>query len=575
MLASQIGKTEMLLNTIGFYACTDPDSILAVLETEKKADIFAGRFASMVKDTPALRSRISTARGPSTDNTKHHKNFPGGFIEIVTAGSDANLTSLAIRLLVMDEVDKYGTTKSGDPVELAINRTTTYRHRRKIVRISTPLDKHNSRIEAAYLQSDQRKYNVPCPHCGVLQILVFGNLKFQRKEGDALEVENVFYECEHCHAPIEHRKKREMLSKGKWIAEKPFRGHAGFWLSVLYSPWVSWKEVSEKFLKANRFQETLRVFINEQLAESWEEKKDKVDEQSLFGRRETYGPQIPFGVGLLTAAADVQDNRIEATLIGWGRGEESWIIEHATFYGDPAQIEDDCWVNLEAWLMKERIHENGQPMSIDCTFIDSGYLAKIVYKFCAGKAGRRIFAIKGEDGRRRYITERPKRKQKADIVIIAVDMVKEILNSRLKLKINADTDTGVIPHGYIHFPVGYGTDIEYFQQLTNEVPLWKKDRSGRPYKSWWLPPGKRAESWDCFVYGYAALEFLKIRDIGKFVDQYKGEKVFTPVPQEPLEKPIAITKEAQPEVVEAETEEINTLFIDREPRRASWANRWK
>lgn len=567
MFPAQIGKTEgMICNTVAYYIDQDPSPMLTVFETESKAEAWSKeRLTPMIKETPCLKGKVRENRAKDSENKILFKDFAGGYLAITGAGSEAELSSRPVRIVLLDELDKYKSIRAGDPEELAFNRTITYTWNRKKIRVSTPRDEINSRIEKAYKDSDMRKYYVPCPECGGYQVLQHKRLKWIEKEGKENQVESVWYQCEFCNAAIDHRHKTNMLLKGEWRAEKEFNGHAGFWINALYSPWIHWKEYAEHWLKSHSVPDKLKTFVNEWLAETWKETYTKIDENALFGRREDYGPQVPTGVGILTAGVDVQDNRIEASVWGFGKNEQSWLIEHQIFYGDPSQSESDCWRELEKFLLKDRYHECGKAMKLSSVFIDSGFLTQVVYRFCAGKQGRRLFAIKGEEGRRRYVIDRPKRKNKADLVIVAVDMIKEILHTRLKIRLNEEQS--VIPFGYIHFPMGSGTDISYFQQLTNEVPTVKKDKSGRSVRTWFLPHGKNAEAWDCFVYAYGAFTFLRIRDMNKIVAQYQGEKKLI----EP--KPEPETPQPEPQPVQKKEQKSWNVFR-RNPSRG-WVKGWK
>lgn len=568
MFSAQVGKTEGAMNVIGYYIQHDPAPILSVLEDEGKAEDWSkNRLSGLLTETPCMRGLVRSSRGRDSENTMTYKAYPGGYLAIAGAGSESDLTSRPIRVLICDEVDKWKQIRAGDPEELASNRQITFRHRAKTLRVSTPRDKGLSRIEAAYFRSDQRRYQVPCPLCGEYQVLTMGRkddpfgLKFERTEEEPRSVSLAWYECEHCRGRIEHKHKRAMIARGKWVAEAPFNGHAGFSLNVLYSPWVTWANVADKFLQSKDYPDKLKVFINEWLAETWAEHVDKINEHVLYGRREEYGPQVPHGAGVLTAGIDIQDNRIEASCWAWGCGEEAWLQEHHIIYGDPTHPGDDSWAALDDWLKAPRYHQCGKLMQIQAAFVDAGAWIKTVAAFCSGKQGRRIFAIKGEEGTRKQTTQRPRRKPgKIDLVIVSVDMIKTTLNRRIRIA--APPEGEPYPPGFVHFPIEQGADLPYFEQLTAEIPQTKY-KNGHPYRVWTLPSGRRCEAWDCFVYAYGALDLLKIRDIGRFVDKYAGENVI--IIKEPAED-----EEAAP----VQSFVAKTNSIKRSRRRGGWVNRW-
>ncbi|HSW65194.1 MAG TPA: terminase gpA endonuclease subunit, partial [Dissulfurispiraceae bacterium] len=118
------------------------------------------------------------------------------------------------------------------------------------------------------------------------------------------------------------------------------------------------------------------------------------------------------------------------------------------------------------------------------------------------------------------------------------------------------------PPGFVHFPIDQGADLPYFEQLTAEIPQTKY-KNGHPYRVWTLPSGRRCEAWDCFVYAYGALDLLKIRDIGRFVDKYAGENVI--IIKEPAEDEAAAP---------VQSFVAKTNSIKRSLRSGGWVSRW-
>ena len=206
------------------------------------------------------------------------------------------------------------TWRSGAPATFA---------NRQIAMVSTPTIAEVSRIEQAYLESDQRKYYVPCPHCGAFQVLRWAQVKWpDRKPAEA------WYECERCHGHIADHHKAAMLERGEWRAEAAGDGEtAGFWLNGLYSPWTTWGQLAKDFLRARKSPERMQTFTNTVLAETFQQAgATKTDASELLGRRQPYRADImlPAGVVLITLGADLQADRIEVEIVGWGRDEESW-----------------------------------------------------------------------------------------------------------------------------------------------------------------------------------------------------------------------------------------------------------
>jgi phage terminase large subunit GpA-like protein len=503
MSSAQIGKTEILLNVIGYHVHQDPSPILMILPTLELAESFSkDRLAPMVRDTPALRGLIADPRSRDSGNTLLHKRFPGGHITLAGANSPASLASRPIRIVLCDEVDRYPVSAGpeGDPVSLARKRAATFWNR-KIVLVSTPTIKGASRIEQAWEESDKRRFMLPCPHCGHYQPLVWAHLRWD-KDGQG-RIGNVRYVCQACDEDIQETEKNRMLQSGRWEATAEFRGVAGFHLNELYSPWRRWEEVVRDFLKAKRSTETLKTWVNTSLGEPWEEQGETVDEGSLFARREQYPAEVPAGALVLTAGVDIQDDRIEMEVVGWGPGEESWGIDYRVLWGDPGQQE--IWTMLSDALQQTYEHESGDRLHIAAACIDSGgHHTQHVYEFCRGRQARRIFAVKGLAGAGRPIVSAPMRRRSGrnrrpvELFQVGVDEAKGLIYSRLRLKERGP--------GYCHFPMRPEYDEEYFAQLTAEKVVTRFHRGFARRE--WVKTRPRNEALDCRVYALAALYIL-------------------------------------------------------------------
>lgn len=535
--SSQVGKTEIINNIAGYYIDNDPSPILLIQPTIDMAQAYSkDRFATMIRDTPALREKVKSPRAKDSSNTILHKKFPGGHITIAGANSPASLASRPIRIVLLDEIDRYPASAGaeGDPVSLAIKRSTTFWNRLHVL-ISTPTIKGLSRIEAAFNESDQRYYYVPCHNCKKYQRLFWANVQWEKDHTGKHLPETAYYKCEYCGAHWTDAQRHAAVRNGKWQATKPeVKKIAGFHISELYSTWVSLSDMVENFLNAKGNPERLKTFVNLSLGEPWEDEAEKVDDNELLNRCEIYPEQVPHGGLVLTAGIDVQNDRIEGEVVAWGVGEESWSVDLITIHGNPA--ESHVWDDLDKRLQKVYRHESGINLKISCTCIDSGgHHTDQVYKFVKGKDHRRIFAIKGSSTAGQPIINRPSKSNKGRVKLftIGTDTAKEIIFARLKID-----DPGA---GYMHFNKKIN-DEEYFKQLTAEKAQTKYQR-GFPYRVW-VKIRERNEMLDCRVYALAALRILNpqfdkiaesLKKIADELQQVEIKKTETP-PKKPAKR---------------------------------------
>lgn len=514
MSAAQVGKTDILLNVIGYHVDQDPSPILVLQPTVEMGHAFSkDRLAPMMRDTPRLASRVAPVKSRDSGNTILHKKFLGGHITIAGANSAASLASRPIRLFLADEVDRFPPSagSEGDPVALGTKRTATFWNRR-IGLVSTPTTRGASRIEEAYLEGDQRRFHVPCPGCNTYQVLRWANVKWEGSDPATAR-----YACEGCAELLDESAKLPMLLAGEWRAEHPGRPVASFHLSALYSPWTTWEDGVREFLAAKGNPERLRVWVNTYLGETWEEDGERIDSDALLLRRETYAAEVPAGAAILTAAVDVQGDRLELLIKGWGRGEESWLIDWTQLWGDPGAPE--VWAALEAALFaRSWTHASGATLTVSAVGVDSGgHHTEAVYRWVRKHRVRRVFALKGVGGEGRPLVGRASRANKWGVKLlpIGVDTAKDAIYARLRI-----AEAGP---GFMHFPDW--ADPEYFAQLTAEKVV-TRFHSGRPRRTY-AKTRPRNEALDLEVYALAALIAMGpgvVNNLGNLVDQLTATK---------------------------------------------------
>jgi len=496
MCAAQLGKSECLNNTIGYYMDYDPCPILLMQPTLDLAMAYSKDriTAGLLKSTPSLRDKVKDSKVKDSGNTHLHKVFPGGALSLVGSNSPSSLASRPIRVVLCDEVDRYSVSagEEGDPISLAKRRTATFWNR-KIILVSTPTSKGASRIETAYEESDQRRYFVPCHDCETEQ-----TLKWSQVHWDNEDHRSARYICEHCGSIWTDSDRNKAVSRGRWVATRPFIGVAGFHLNALYSPWAVLADAVEEFLAARKDPMRLKTFVNTFLGETWEERGDQVDDYAISKRKESY-PAMPEEVVLLTAGVDVQDDRLEVEIVGWGAGEESWQIDYHIIYGDPSAPR--LWAQLDEILLKTYDHPTGEDMVIRATCVDSGgHHTRAVYNYAKTRAGHRVFAIKGVGGEGKPIIGRASRNNvgKVPLYAVGVDTAKELHYSRLRIE-----EPGP---GYCHFQAK--RDDEYFRQLTAEKMVTTYHK-GYPKRAW-VKTRTRNEALDVRVYAIAAFHILNV-----------------------------------------------------------------
>lgn len=513
MCSSQVGKSEAIMNVMGYYAAQDPSPQLMLQPTLEAAEAFSKeRIDPTFKATPALSSLLDNGKdgrgsGRKSSNTIRMRHYPGGYLALVGANSPAGLASRPIRVLLCDEVDRYGMTREGDPLKLAIQRTTNFANR-KILMVSTPTVKGASPIEEWFQKGDQRVFMVECKDCGDRHEMKWSDVHWEKDESGGVVRGSVFMACPACGCVMRGpgRPPPGLLASGTWVptAEPERPGIRSYRLSSLCSPWVTLESLVDEFTAAVRLRDRngLQEFVNLKLGESWDETATKSsDWEALAGRLEDYAPdRLPEGAIVLTAGVDVQRDRLESTVFAWGEGKESWAVEHRVIWGSPDSQE--TWAGLTTFLSEERRRSDGVRLSVQCTLVDSGdgTTTADVYRFCRAHEQERVFACKGRGGTGVPLTTPPTRRNSegAYLFNIGVDGAKSVLVSRLK-----QPPPGP---GSVHFPSLPCFGDEYFRQLSAEVQ--ERKRVGGLWKTIWQKVRERNEALDCAVYAMAAMEIL-------------------------------------------------------------------
>ncbi len=507
----QVGGTQVGVNWLGYIIARSLGSILLYEPTVDVAKkLSKQKVQPMIDATPCLQGKVREARSRDSGNTVLSKEFLGGLAVFSGANSGVGLRFMSAENIMADEVDAYPADVDGEghPCDIIEKRAATF-PRYKIYELSTPLEADTSRIERDWEKGSRGRYHVPCPFCHHMQHLQLGQLVYTFD--GVKRPEQAAYRCAGCNELIPERYKPWMMDseRARWIHDDPDNWKTrSFHLNLLYQPYgwaYPWARIAEERIDALEKIKTgdprpLKVFTNTILAETWHETGEKVDQNELYKRRETYEAPCPEGVLVLTAAIDVQDNRLEAEIDGWGVDEENWSIEKRVFPGSPSN--PTVWKDLTDWLQQKRLHASGLALRVECVVVDTGgHHTKEAYWFVLKYRGR-CYALKGSNQPGApLVPPRPTKPRGASVHLYHVGTVaaKDTLFARLKL-----TEPGP---GYLHFPDRPEYDQECFEQLAGEEKRNKYDRgvlTGYYYKK----IRARNEELDLKVYNLAAIVLL-------------------------------------------------------------------
>ncbi|MFV1753428.1 phage terminase large subunit family protein [Phaeobacter sp. JH18-37] len=510
MWGAQVGKTQTALAAQAYRIGFNPVSQMMMQPSQGDLTTWLEtKFNPMIEANEGLQNVLAKPRGRDGVNNQRMKSYPGGFLMFSWSGSPKTMRGRSAPFIVCDETDGYDRTGEGHPVGLLWQRAATFGDQKLLLEISTPTIKAESWIETAFLEGDQRHFHVVCPHCSHKQTLKWSQVSWCKDDDGQHLPETATYLCEGegCHTAWNDAERCAAIRNaedqgGGWIAKKPFRGHASYHLSELYSCFRYLKDVVQSFLD-KRAAGDLQTFVNVSLAETWEEAGDQLESSVLMARAEEFRAPVPMGAGVLTAGIDMQNDRLEVEIVAWGLGEESWSVDYKVLWGDP--LHGDVWDELDEVLAETWTHESGAELRISAACLDTGGeggRTQAAYDYARERLGRKVFAVKGVGGWGRPIVTQPSKIRQRGVRpvwlhSIGVDEAKVVVAQLARIPAPGP--------GHCHFPVN--RDPAWYDMFTAET-LRTKYLKGFPMREW-QKVRPRNEAFDCRVYAYAALSILR------------------------------------------------------------------
>lgn len=523
--ASQVGKSELELNIIGYIIDQDPGSILYIQPTLDDARKFSRlRVAPMIRDSKTLRKKVSDVKSKDSGNTILQKSFPGGMLTMTGSNTASALASTPARYVIGDERDRWAVSagSEGDPWSLAEARQATF-YNAKAVEVSTPTIKDASNIEKSYYKGTQERWCHQCPECGEYGEIIFDRIRFDHSvakvRGKKVYKINgpISWVCPHCGCLTTEDIMRRQPAK--WIAENPAayaEGIRSYWLNAFSSPWTPWQKIVLKFLQTKDDPREFQVTMNTLFGELWENRGGLVDEDSMLARREDYGTnddgspvELPEGVLVLTCGVDTQDNRLEYEVVGHGHYNETWGIKKGYIMGKPDTAE--VWQQLDDVIDHVyKFKNSARGLRISVTCVDSGgHYTQEVYAACRARLNKRVIAIKGKGGDGIPYVRPPSKVAINDnkkvtcwLYTLGVDAGKAMIMSNIEVQ-----EPGA---KYCHFPRGesYGYDSYYFNGLLSETLEQTQTKRGTTLAWVKLPGHNRNEALDCRNYALAGFKII-------------------------------------------------------------------
>ncbi len=508
MFPIQFGKTEVAVNALGYTMCHNPGPIMVCLPGEVSMNKWVNqKLNPLIEETASVRETLTSVNSRESANTRTFKDYYGGQLYLEHAGSPSRLKSTSVRTLIVDELDEFANNlhSGDDPVDMLEGRTSAFPMTYKRLYISTPHIKGISRTEILYEKSDQRVYVIACPECQHEQHLKWLGLHWGPNG------QNPEYACEECGVLSSEIRWKSNIGQGHWLARNTQSKIRGYHINCLYYQiglGPRWQALVEMWLEAQNDQARLKTFINDRLAEPWEDPLMRAVKLNVVSdRAEAYNiRKAPVQVAAITAGVDTQDNRLAVHIVGWGEGMAAWSLDYSELMGDPA--DEAVWHSLVELINQPIEREDGTYLSIDATAIDAGgHRTEAVKNFVRSCRIRRPMAIFGAVPNNAPVLSKAKAqdvnyrgrldKKGVHIYHVGTVAVKHEFYGRLSTDGDKEKD-----RRKLHFSDQF--DSFFFNGLTSETFDPRKNRFTNRR-------GARNEPLDTWVYAYAATHHSELR----------------------------------------------------------------
>jgi len=543
--SSRIGYSTILQCFVAWRIRYDPARSLIYQPTIDDAEKFSRDDLDPVLQWPIVRE-VATFKPRHADNQIRAKRYKGGWIQIKGANSPKEFRRVTADDVFLEECDGYpwAAREEGDPARLAFKRNLTSPRRFRAAG-STPKVKGFSRIDALFEQGSQEYRYVPCPQCGHMQVMVFGDgtgpgIRWTPKENPT----TAWYRCENG-CDIAEADKAWMDEQGEWRAHNPiaFPRHRSFHIWAAYSqhPGAAWIEIAREFMEVRHDPNLLRTFVNQVLGEAWQERGEAPEWERLYDRREMAMPigKPPAWAGFLVGAADVQraaGGRIELDIWAFGSGRRRALIDHIVVEGSIA--DKATWSKLDTEIARTWTSADGRSLKLARVGIDSGdgENTQFVYAWARRNPGK-VMALKGRD---KLAVSQPvagptwvdvtiggrKIQKGVKLWTVGTSLLKLELYGQLQLEPprNAEEE---YPEGYIYLPDGVSD--EWVKQLVAEQLVTVKLRNGRVRREW-KQTRDRNEALDNAVYARAVAITL---GVDRLTDEEWKKLTEPPPPPDP------------------------------------------
>lgn len=556
------GKTQSLVDCFIAYSVTaSPADMMLLFPTERLAyDFSKRRLRRLNRDSPVMASFLSDNRHDNAVGTIIYRH---GMMLNTGWPTSSQVAQRDIRNMAISDYDSMpdDVDGEGEVWGVAQKRTQQFGSAGMTVAESSPkrpiikstwekITPHEAPPTAGgvlslYNRGDRRLWFWQCNHCS--EWFECPALPSYEDKGESsASSKTAFVACPSC-GGIHHQKdKRDLNISGKWLREGEYitpdgtisgthttPKTASFWLKGCAASFQTWEELLFRYLSATeayaRTGEEAALITTHNVDQgvpylpmalrNSRSVDDLVTRQTEANRKVANS-----GVRFIVTAVDVQSNRFEVLVTGYGVDLQSWIIDRYKMgisnrtlstgeadTLDPAGHAEDWDVLTPLIDMEYEVEGSSSKLKNLYLGVDYGgqkgvHSRSLAWWRRVRKAGKgsktrlvrgegRAFDSKIPRVRETYPDTTSRKKTisaaRGDVPILALHV------NAIKDAVFANLNREEIGPGYIHLPEWL--KVSYLEEVVSEI---------RGEKMWECPRGQRNETWDLMVYSLAIAIFL-------------------------------------------------------------------
>jgi phage terminase large subunit GpA-like protein len=486
---SQTSKTTSFYIMLGYVIDQKPQPILWVFPNQLLCKSFSyDRWMPFCKESKIISNHIPRDKTGNFDSDKftiQKQEFTKCTMNLVGAGSSANVRSFPVSVLVLDEIDVIDEFTRKECLDRIKGRRNY-----KILQSSTPV-KELSGIWSEYQDGDRRRFYVPCPHCeNKFFYRLFNkedklNLKWDEnavtEEGVDFDLvkSSTFYVCEECGAELNDLDKYHSIRKGEWVAgnSKAESSNRSYHLNSFYSPQITFGRIAIEYLKSKKNVESEMAFYNGWLAEPYREFENTASDIKKIKELESDYEKGDLKGEFRFISVDVQRANYFYVIRGFDSDGKSYLIENGIAFNF------------------DELNELAKAYKCTQGIVDTGYRTQEMYQEIYASMPF-WFGAKGIDNMTTSykISQldpfyHDQRRGKRRINLININ--KEVWQQEMLKKRSGQT---------LDWFLYKNLDSEYIKQILSTDYREEVNRKGQSKLQWVVAPHKQDHFWDCETY---------------------------------------------------------------------------